>query len=101
MDFILNNRTSKIILIIDEAHDTSNTEISQSIIDRIDPFLTIYVTATPKNIVGKNINVEIDDVIAEGLIKSVVDINDDLKIEKNSSFVDTLIKKAIEKILEK
>lgn len=97
LDFILNNRTSKIILIIDEAHDTSNTEISQSIIDRIDPFLTIYVTATPKNIVGKNINVEIDDVIAEGLIKSVVDINDDLKIEKNSSFVDTLIKKAIEK----
>ena len=27
LDFILNNRTSKIILIIDEAHDTSNTEI--------------------------------------------------------------------------
>lgn len=95
LDFILNNRSSKIILIIDEAHDTSTTEISQSIIDRIDPFLTIYVTATPRNIIGKNINVEIDDVISEGLIKSSVDINDDLTIERNSTFVDNLIKKAI------
>ncbi len=97
LDFILNNRVSKLILIIDEAHDTSTTEISQNIIDKIDPFLTIYVTATPKDIIGKHINVEIDDVIAEGLIKSIVDINDDLKIEKNSLFVDNLIKKAIEK----
>lgn len=99
LDFILNNRSSKIILIIDEAHDTSTTEISQNIIDRIDPFLTIYVTATPRNVIGKNINVEIDDVINEGLIKSSVDINDDLTIEKNSAFVDNLIKKAISKRL--
>lgn len=97
LDFILNNRTTKMILIIDEAHDSSDTVISQNIIDKIDPFLTIYVTATPKNVIGKSINVDIDDVIAEGLIKSSVDINDDLKISKNSTFVDELIKKAIEK----
>ena len=53
---------------------------------------------------GNEINVtggvEIDDVINEGLIKSSVDINDDLTIEKNSAFVDNLIKKAISKRLD-
>ena len=97
LDFILNNRNTKIILIIDEAHDTSSTEISQNIIDKINPFLTVYVTATPKNIVGKNINVEIDDVISEGLIKSSVEINENIKFQKDSSFVDILISKAIDK----
>lgn len=97
LEYILNSFVGKKILLIDEAHDTSSTEISQSIIEKINPFLTIYVTATPKNIIGKSINVPIDDVIREELIKKAVSINEDVVKPGRDTFVDYIIKRAIDK----
>lgn len=84
----LENR--EIILIIDEAHRDSDTELAQDLIDLIDPRIIIKVTATPNeevshsDVINKKVGwVEVnrDKVVSEGLIKEkiVVQTREDLE----------------------
>lgn len=76
----LNNLRSKdnckFILFIDEAHNTSGSDLSQEIIDMIDPKVTIDITATPKN-GNYQSEIIIDKQIAKksGIIKQAIIIN--------------------------
>ncbi|MBC8526329.1 MAG: DEAD/DEAH box helicase family protein [Candidatus Cloacimonetes bacterium] len=67
----------EIVLIIDEAHHHSTSEISQKLIGDIEPKLTVEVSATP---VIQNpddiISVQLEDVKAEGMIKKSVILNE-------------------------
>ena len=66
-----------IFLIIDESHHHATSEISKKLIDEISPKIAIEVSATP---VVSNpdaiINVKLDDVKLEGLIKKTVILNE-------------------------
>jgi len=67
----------EIILVIDEAHHHATSEISQRLIRDITPKLTIEVSATPviANPDGM-VNVPLEDVKAEGMIKKAVILNE-------------------------
>ena len=66
-----------IFLIIDESHHHATSEISRKLIDEISPKIAIEVSATP---VVSNpdaiVNVKLDDVKLEGLIKKTVILNE-------------------------
>jgi type III restriction enzyme len=68
----------EIILVIDEAHHHATSEISQGLIQMINPKLTIEVSATP---VIKDpddmVSIALEDVKKEGMIKKAVILNDD------------------------
>ncbi len=70
----------EIILIIDESHHHATSEISQNLINDIDPKLTIEVSATP---VIQNpdeiVSVPLEDVKLEGMIKKSVILNPNFK----------------------
>lgn len=67
-----------IILVIDEVHHHATSQISQNLISDISPKLTIEVSATPiiENPDGL-VNVPLEDVKAEGMIKMSVVLNPD------------------------
>jgi type III restriction enzyme len=69
----------ELILVIDEAHHHATSEISQGLIQMIEPKLTIEVTATPATITNEDekVFVQLDDVKKEGMIKKAVILNDD------------------------
>lgn len=69
----------EIILIIDEAHHHATSEISQGLIQMIEPKLMIEVTATPATITDEDekVFVQLEDVKKEGMIKKVVILNDE------------------------
>lgn len=78
----------KIILIVDESHKSLNTEKAQDLIQKyIKPVLQIEVSATPdsKNYDAK-VEVNIDDVIEDGMIKKEVLINPNLKKNYSENF---------------
>jgi type III restriction enzyme len=67
----------EIILIIDEAHHHATSDISKDLIKFIGPKLLIEVSATPKvEQPDEMVNVELEDVKDEGMIKKVVILND-------------------------
>lgn len=66
----------EIILIIDEAHHHATSEISQGLIQMIGPKLTIEVSATPVLRGDLTVDVLLDDVKREGMIKKAVILND-------------------------
>lgn len=66
----------EIILIIDEAHHHATSEISQGLIQMIGPKLTIEVSATPILSGDLSVDVLLDDVKREGMIKKAVILND-------------------------
>ena len=69
----------KIILVIDEAHHHATSQISQGLIQMIEPKLTIEVTATPATITNEDekVFIQLDDVKKEGMIKKAVILNDE------------------------
>jgi len=67
----------EIILIIDEAHHHATSEISQGLIQMIGPKLTIEVSATPVLRGDEDVNVQLEDVKNQGMIKKAVILNDD------------------------
>lgn len=78
----------QIILIIDEAHKNKDTKLAKDIIDKIDPKIIFYVTATPTEKdeldarrLGSFYEVPRDEVVAQGLIKEaiVTQTDEDLK----------------------
>lgn len=81
------NSVRKIILIIDESHNTTDTMTSKELMDIINPKIVLEMSATPKYIpTGEDIDdnkaefvkVFPEDVIAEGVIKNEVLINDNI-----------------------
>lgn len=102
----------EIILVIDEAHHHATSDISQGLIQMIGPKLTIEVSATPVLRGDEDMNVQLEDVKKEGMIKKAVILNDDfdnivkkgkIKTQKLSGgseelVIDTAIKKRQELI---
>ncbi len=66
----------EIILVIDEAHHHATSEISQGLIQMIGPNLTIEVSATPVLEGDEKVNVYLEDVKTEGMIKKAVILNE-------------------------
>ncbi len=84
----------RIILIIDESHRTAKAEKAQDIIKEISPILTIEMTATPTTIAGHTIDIPLGEVIAEGMIKKEIHINDAVgKITQNDELLDLALRK--------
>lgn len=93
-------KNREIILIVDEAHIAKDTELSQEIIDLINPKIEIHITATPKkmpsieevqNFEAGFVSVNRRDVVEEGLIKEnieVMPLEEIEKIQKEKSFED-------------
>ena len=81
----------EIILIIDEAHHHANSEISQGLIQMIGPILTIEVTATPPKITNEDekVNVYLEDVKKEGMIKKAIILNDNFINFANEGKIQT------------
>ena len=84
------------VLIIDEAHRETDTELADDLIDLIDPRIILRITATPKNepsasdLLQKRVGfVEVlrEDVINAGLIKEkiITQTKEDLDKLSNSS----------------
>lgn len=90
-EFIINTKNKRdLILIIDEAHTETNTNLAQEVIDLINPRIIIKVTATPKNLPNISdvihhkagfIEVLEDEVINSGLIKKSLIIQTQEEIE--------------------
>ncbi|MDD5342325.1 MAG: DEAD/DEAH box helicase family protein [Patescibacteria group bacterium] len=66
----------EIILVIDEAHHHATSEISQGLIEMINPKLTIEVSATPVLSGDLQVDVLLEDVKKDGMIKKAVILND-------------------------
>jgi len=69
----------EIVLIIDEAHHHATSEISQGLIQMIGPKLTIEVSATPVLRGDLTVDVLLEDVKREGMIKKAVILNDEFE----------------------
>lgn len=96
------NAWRKVILIVDESHRDLDTEKSQELVrNYIKPVLQIEVSATPDTKdPDEMVTVDIEDVIAEWMIKDDILVNEWLKnnIKNNDEETDILIlNKAIEK----
>lgn len=107
----LENKT-KVVLVIDESHNTSGSKTSRDIIELINPVFTLEITATPhkeriptqEDALNNKAFYEVVrtiDVINEGVIKKSIILNDVSKeyIESNST-VDFIIKQAMAKQVE-
>jgi len=81
-EFIIRTQKERdLILIVDEAHTQTHTELAAEIVELIDPRIKIYVTATPKEEPSYSdvehhragfIEIERDEVVEDGLIKEKV-----------------------------
>jgi len=69
----------ELILIIDESHYQAQSDAAQNWIKEIGPRLVIEVSATPKAVEqpDETVNVHIEDVKREGMIKKGIILNDD------------------------
>ena len=101
----------EIILIVDESHISSRTNLAQNIIDIINPKVILNVSATPKYIPNRDeedeglaayVRVNRNDVVEEGLIKEkiAVQTEEDLKKYPNKDLDELLLELAIERQLE-
>lgn len=84
----------EIILIIDESHRTAKAEKALDVIKEIGPKLIIEMTATPLDKSGNLIEIPLRQVIAEGMIKSEVQINPGAQhIKENKDLLEIALKK--------
>jgi type III restriction enzyme len=67
----------EIILVIDEAHHHATSEISQGLIQMIGPKLAVEVSATPVLKGDLYVDVMLEDVKRDGMIKKAVILNDE------------------------
>lgn len=95
-DFIDNTHRDnrEIILVIDEAHLHSKTELARNIVDYVNPKIILHITATPDNIPNVSdvqhsragfVEVERERVVEEGLIKSKILVQAEEDIKKYGS----------------
>lgn len=103
------NNGTKIVLIIDESHNTAKSKTSKEIINLICPDFVLEITATPnKERIPNGIDivnnrafyeeVKTNEVIGEGIIKKSIILNDiSDKEETCNSSIELMIKEAINK----
>ncbi|MBN2721562.1 MAG: DEAD/DEAH box helicase family protein [Campylobacterales bacterium] len=110
-EFIINTKNKRdLILIIDEAHTETSTNLAQEVIDLINPRIIIKVTATPKNLPNISdvtnhkagfVEVLEEEVIESGLIKKSLIIQTHEEIEamqnQNLSEDELMVELAIKK----
>ena len=89
----------KIILIVDEAHAETMTELTKKEIDFINPNIIIKITATHRDQGNIDVKVEHNDVVAEGLIKQSIksQTKDDFAGKKNKDLDKHLLELSIKK----
>ena len=88
----------EIILIIDESHHTASSEKSKEVIQKINPKVTIEVSATPKISDTDYVqSVDIQEVKEEEMVKNSVRLNYHLGDTQGSSTDELIIKIALEK----
>ena len=89
----------KIVLIIDESHDTADGEKAQKLIDEIDADLTIEVSATPSlKKVDEIVRVSREDVVNEEMVKKSAHVNhalEDFQVDEHTTD-DIIILAALE-----
>ncbi len=92
-----------VILIIDESHNTANSDKSKDLIYQIGPKVTVEVSATPQIDGDYKVKVRIDDVRDEGMIKKEVLVNDEFENfvidtrKKDQTADEIVLKSALEK----
>ena len=88
----------EIILIIDESHHTASSEKSKEIIQKINPKVTIEVSATPKISDTDYVqSVDLQEVKDEEMVKNSVRLNYHLDNTQGSTTDELIIKTALEK----
>ncbi|NMM65026.1 DEAD/DEAH box helicase family protein [Clostridium sp. P21] len=101
----------KIMLIIDESHNTTDTRTSKELMNIINPEIMLQMSATPKYIPsGEDINdnkaafvkVSPEEVIESGIIKKEVLINDNIEEVDldNKNSIEIVVEMAIKRRLE-
>ena len=83
----------QVILIIDESHFSTNTEIASGLKDMINPKLTIEVSATPVfrgDQLDQLVSVDREDVIHDEMIKQYVVINQEFKNDILAKFTNEI-----------
>lgn len=94
---------TKIVLIIDESHNTAGSETSREIISLIDPAFVIELSATPDfsntNPKGEYeyCTVRASDVIEEKIIKKNIRLNDTTEVVNSEGVLLNLISEAIKR----
>ena len=93
------NADRDIILIIDESHHTATSDKSKELIQMINPKITIEVSATPKiaSVDAYNINIDLQEVKDEEMIKKSIHLNSKLLDDEFSNTDEMLLKTALEK----
>ena len=88
----------EIILIIDESHHTASSEKSREVIRKINPKITIEVSATPKISDTDYVqSVDLEEVKEEEMIKKSVRLNFNLRNIPDSTTDEIILKTALEK----
>jgi type III restriction enzyme len=84
-----------IVLLIDESHRNAKTDKSQELVDIISPRLVIEITATPKSSSGTLIDIPLQAVIREGMIKKEIQINNTKQdsIKSNNDLLVSALRK--------
>ena len=96
------NAGRDIILIIDESHHTATSDKSKELIQTINPKITIEVSATPKiaSVDAYNININLQEVKDEEMIKKSIHLNSTLSDDKSLSTDEMILKNALEKRMQ-
>ena len=95
------NLERKIVLIIDESHDSASTSTSSGLIEIISPQLVYKVSATHKEIgnMDELVNVRVSQVKEEQIIRDQLIINDNFFTNKRLKIVNDLEQKLNEEII--
>lgn len=93
-----NTEIDNIIILIDEAHESRNTDLAEEVLKLFTPNLIVNITATPKdlqNFIDLNtVKIDIKDVVSEGFIKNEILVNCDV----DTTDRDELLTKSIGKL---
>ena len=88
----------EIILIIDESHHTASSEKSKEVIKKINPKMTIEVSATPKISDTDYVqSVDLQEVKEEEMVKKSIRLNSKLSNMVDNTTDELIIKTALEK----
>lgn len=100
LDSVLLESDVKLIVLVDEAHESIGADKTDEVLGLINPVLTIHITATPRNEIGfsnaNTVKVDLRDVISEGIVKKGVLINKDLEDNSKDAILEQTIRKRLE-----
>ena len=92
------NEERDIVLIIDESHHTASGDKAQEVIKKINPKITIEVSATPKiSNTDYVVSIDLEEVKNEEMIKKSIMLNHKLGKIKANTTDELIIKTALEK----